>query len=713
MNKKMKLAVSCGLPLLLIAVGVGMWLSPSETDVTHTKEKVRSLFAQNPAAPEVGDDVYDETSMLDQKPYRPRFSANSDAPSSTKRRTNPFRYSRGHIPVSGHKVSTSTAAKPVVPSTATAQAVAAALPPAQQGAAQVSAPVNNASIPQSVAGQKPAATAVGSGQQPSAGANEQNTSQAGTAVPAAASALGMPSQEVMNMFPQMKDPKYQKQLKETDQLLKNLSRALEKAAFSPQQSKRLQNIAKYSKAGTGRLGGSGARGGSSEAKAAANTISSAGEAIAQSMEQNYGKEAADKVRQATGQYAQVVSQAMAIDNEEQRRAALAAAQAAYELQVRRTQMEAIFKQALQAHTDKYKQELTDTFGAETAAAAMGLLEQYPQDIFDASCSTEDPFKALAEVERMFQANLATLVNERHLEELDVNQRLQAVQENVLKSNLEGLSVQLEEQKAAGNKISMEAITDEYLEQLRIDTNARNQEIINTILENDLKDKTPEQKAAWKEQAEKILSAMTEEIVITRQNMPPDQNDQYLAMLAQISDKANNALGQIVLPETQEDIDRREQRQAYLNSIGEMYGPEAGAQVRTLLLKLEKGLISQEEFRQQEQAVLDAHNHIFEANKAKIQKNREKQISQGCRRYEDQIFKSQAFVQYPTKWRDVIKRMIRPEVARMETDLIALSRNEELTEEEYLEQERIIQERTANRINGIFEYVSKEYQERVK
>ena len=708
----MKLAVSCGLPLLLIAVGVGMWLSPSETDGTNTKEKVRSLFAQNPAAPEVGDEVYDETSMLDQKPYRPRFSANSDAP-STKIRTNPFRYSRGYRPVSGHKVSTSTAAKPVVPSTATAQAVAAALPPAQQGAAQVSAPVNNASIPQSVAGKNPAATAVGSGQQPSAGANEQNTSQAGTAVPAAASALGMPSQEVMNMFPQMKDPKYQKQLKETDQLLKNLSRALEKAAFSPQQSKRLQNIAKYSKGSTGRLGGSGARGGSSEAKAAANTISSAGEAIAQSMEQNYGKEAADKVRQATRQYAQGVSQAMAIDNEEQRRAALAAAQAAYELQVRRTQMEAIFKQALQAHTDKYKQELTDTFGAETAAAAMGLLEQYPQDIFDASCSTEDPFKALAEVERMFQANLATLVNERHLEELDVNQRLQAVQENVLKSNLEGLSVQLEEQKAAGNKISMEAITDEYLEQLRIDTNARNQEIINSILENDLKDKTPEQKAAWKEQAEKILSAMTEEIVITRQNMPPDQNDQYLAMLAQISDKANNALGQIVLPETQEDIDRRVQRQAYLDSIGEMYGPEAGAQVRTLLLKLEKGLISQEEFQQQEQAVLDAHNHIFEANKAKIQKNREKQISQGCRRYENQIFKSQAFVQYPTKWRDVIKRMIRPEVARMETDLIALSRNEELTEEEYLEQERIIQERTANRINGIFEYVSKEYQERVK
>ncbi|MBR5609700.1 MAG: hypothetical protein IKW63_05555 [Elusimicrobiaceae bacterium] len=711
MNKKMKLAVSCGLPLLLIAVGVGMWLSPSETDGTNTKEKVRSLFAQNPAAPEVGDDVYDETSMLDQKPYRPRFSANSDAP-STKIRTNPFRYSRGHIPVSGHKVSTSTAAKPVVPSTATAQAVAAALPPAQQGAAQVSAPVNNASIPQTVAGQNPAATAVGSGQQPSAGANEKNTSQAGTAVPAAASALGMPSQEVLNMFPQMKDPKYQKQLKETDQLLKNLFRALEKAAFSPQQSKRLQNIAKYSKAGTGRLGG-GSHGRSSEAKAAANTISSAGEAIAQSMEQNYGKEAADKVRQATGQYAQVVSQAMAIDNEEQRRAALAAAQAAYELQVRRTQMEAIFKQALQAHTDKYKQELTDTFGAETAAAAMGLLEQYPQDIFDASCSTEDPFKALAEVERMFQANLATLVNERHLEELDVNQRLQTVQENVLKSNIDGLSVQLEEQKAAGNKISMEAITDEYLEQLRVDTNARNTEIINNILETDLKDKTPEQKAAWKEQAEKILSAMTEEIVTTRKNMPPDQSDQYLAMIAQISDKANNALGQIVLPETQEDIDRREQRQAYLDSIGEMYGPEAGAQVRTLLLKLEKGLISPEEFHQQEQAVLEANMHVFEAHKAKIQKNREKQISQGCRRYENQIFQSQAFTQYPTKWRDVIKRMIRPEVARMETDLIALSRNEELTEEEYLAQERIIQERTANRINGIFEHVAQEYQERVK
>ena len=274
-------------------------------------------------------------------------------------------------------------------------------------------------------------------------------------------------------------------------------------------------------------------------------------------------------------------------------------------------------------------------------------------------------------------------------------------------------MQLKEQKAAGNKISMEAITDEYLEQLRIDTNASNQEIINSILENDLKDKTPEQKAAWKEQAEKILSAMTEEIVITRQNMPPDQNDQYLAMLAQISDKANNALGQIVLPETQEDIDRREQRQAYLNSVGEMYGPEAGAQVRTLLLKFEKGLISQEEFRQQEKAVFDAYNHIFEANKAKIQKNREKQITQGCRRYENQIFKSQAFTQYPTKWRDIIKRMIRPEVARMETDLIALSRNEELAEEEYLEQERIIQERTTNRINGIFKHVFQEYQERVK
>ena len=119
--------------------------------------------------------------------------------------------------------------------------------------------------------------------------------------------------------------------------------------------------------------------------------------------------------------------------------------------------------------------------------------------------------------------------------------------------------------------------------------------------------------------------MTEEIVITRQNMPPDQNDQYLAMLAQISDKANNALGQIVLPETQEDIDRREQRQAYLNSVGEMYGPEAGAQVRTLLLKFEKGLISQEEFRQQEKAVFDAYNHIFEANKAKIQKTEKNKL----------------------------------------------------------------------------------------
>ena len=709
----MKLAVSCGLPLLLIAVGVGMWLSPSETDGTNTKEKVRSLFAQNPAAPEVGDDVYDETSMLDKNPYRPQIASSSDTP-STKRRTNPFRYSRGHMPVPGNKVSTSTAAKPVKPSTATAQAVAAALPPTQQEVAQVSAPVNNASIPQSVAGQNPAAAGVRSKQPLSSDANAQNNSQAGLGgTSAAAGTSGMPSQEVMNMFPQMKDPKYQKQLKETDQLLKNLSRALEKAAFSPQQSKRLQNIAKYSKGSTGRLGGSGARGGSSEAKAAANTISAAGEAIAQSMEQNYGKEAANKVRQATRQYIQGVDQAMSIENEEQRRAALAAKQAAFEQQVRRTQMEAIFKQALQAHTDKYKQELTDTFGAETAAAAEELLAQYPQNIFDASCSTEDPFIALAEVERNFQANLATLVNERHLEELDVNQRLQTVQENVLKSNIDGLSVQLEEQKAAGNKISMEAITDEYLEQLRVDTNARNTEIINNILETDLKDKTPEQKAAWKEQAEKILSAMTEEIVTTRKNMPPDQSDQYLAMIAQISDKANNALGQIVLPETQEDIDRREQRQAYLDSIGEMYGPEAGAQVRTLLLKLEKGLISPEEFHQQEQAVLEANMHVFEAHKAKIQKNREKQISQGCRRYENQIFQSQAFTQYPTKWRDIIKRMVRPEVARMETDLIALSRNEELTEEEYLEQERIIQERTANRINGIFEYVSKEYQERVK
>ena len=71
------------------------------------------------------------------------------------------------------------------------------------------------------------------------------------------------------------------------------------------------------------------------------------------------------------------------------------------------------------------------------------------------------------------------------------------------------------------------------------------------------------------------------------------------------------------------------------------------------------------------------------------------------------------MQYPTKWRDVIKRMIRPEVARMETDLIALSRNEDLKEAEYLEQERIIQERTASRINGIFEHVAQEYQERVK
>ena len=50
---------------------------------------------------------------------------------------------------------------------------------------------------------------------------------------------------------------------------------------------------------------------------------------------------------------------------------------------------------------------------------------------------------------------------------------------------------------------------------------------------------------------------------------------------------------------------------------------------------------------------------------------------------------------------------------METDLIALSRNEELAEEEYLEQERIIQERTTNRINGIFKHVFQEYQERVK
>ncbi len=719
MSRKRKFSLGCLLPLLFIAFALGLWFWPSETP---KREKVRSLFGQHPVSPEVGEAVYDEKSMLDANPYRPKMNSAESENKYKKFAKRAFRYRPRRRPIPIKKPSTTTASGQVVPSTTTAQAVAAALPPEQAAAV---APANVTSPTQSIVGEQNTPSAMQTSVQrqiPQAQAtalSAQNPAEKAAQAPVGnATTQPMPNKEIMSLFPQMNNPKYQRQMKETDQLLSNLSKALEKAVAVPQQSKRMQNIAKYAKGGagsSGRLGGSGrsSGGGSAASSAAMDAISAGGEAIAQNMEKNYGKKAADQVRQATRQYAQGVNQAMSIDNEEQRRAAVAAQQAAYEQQIRRIQIEEIFKQALKEHKEKYAQELTDAFGAESATAAAEILDKYEQDIFTASHNTEDPVEALMEVEDGFQKQLSTLLKEQHLESEDVDQRLQTVRSNVLTNNLESLTTQLEEQKAAGNKISMEVITDEYLEGLRAEREQINQNIINEVLNSEEMQKmSPAQKAAWQQQAQKILSDMTEEMITARKNIPPDQNEQYSAMIAQISDKATKALGQIELPLTQEEEDARnemnEQNQAYLDYVSKMYGEKAGAEVRTLLLKLQRELITPEEFDAQQQAIFDANRSTFEANKEQAQRDREKEISKSCARYKNQILASKAVKQYPIDFQKIIKRMITQPISQMEEDLILLSREENLSEEDYNARATAISERTNKQVNDIIEYVRGSY-----
>ena len=717
MSQKKKFNYGCLLPLLFIIAGLVVYLWPSGTGKAG---KVRSLFSNNPSAPALEKAVYDETSMLDKNPYRPQYTPTEEK-KSFKSRKAPFHYVRNRSKSKHSRPSTQTAGGLVQPSTATAlaaplveeAAAAAGVAPAQRPGTETVAAKNVPVASPSAAVATPAAVSATGEMKPKPTPQE-----------AAASAGPVLNQEVMSMFPGINNPKHQKQIKETDRLLQNLSKALQKAVSAPQQSKRMQNIAKYAKGGggsSGRFGGNANAGGGSNAaeKSASNAIMSAGEEIAQNMEKNYGAAAGNQVRRATNQYAAAVNRALAIENEEKRRAALAAEEALYQQRIRNAQMEAIFKEALEEHKKKYIQELTEQFGAETAQKAAPLLEQYQQDIFDASYNPELEMEDLMKIESGFQNELEKMVNEQFLEDEDVQLRLQTVRENVLKNNLENLSVQLETQQASGNNLAMNMITEDYLADMRAEMQASNQTLITNMLNSEeLASYTPQQRAYWEKEAKQILETMTDEMIFARKNTPPDQVEQYNALLIQIGDKANGALANISVPPTQEQseslAEMKADHEAYFSYIRDMYGEEAGEQVRTLYLKMQKGLITPEEFEQQTNIIQEQNRETFERNQAelkeKYQKEAEKKIHNSCRSYERQILADKAVTQYPKRWQDLFKRMLRPEINKMEKALVALSREEIESEEEYKRRQDEIYDRTAENINILLAGLYEKYEE---
>ncbi|MBR3603190.1 MAG: hypothetical protein IKL48_00605 [Elusimicrobiaceae bacterium] len=722
MNKKNKIICGILLPLTLITASA-VWYASSNEKSKKPNKKVRSLFGSYANMPTVENGEIDATSMLDEHPYRPKARVSNK--NSRKSRFADFSDGMKDFSRSAHKrPSTNTVAGPVKPSTAT---VEGAVPVAEDVAAAAAsvAPAATGAPAAEQAAQAPANAVVSQKAQTPVATSAATEAQKPAIVAQTPAQKGI-NRELMSMIPALNQPKYQQQLKTTDRLLNNLSNSLQRALASASNNKRMQNISKYAKGGAGGTGGrlGGNRRESPISRATQNIINAAGDAIAQNMEENFGKQAGDKVRQATKSYAASVGQIMSSGmSEEERQQALAAAEAAFQQQVRLTQIESMFNQALDEHKAKYMEGLTDKFGEETAALAEPLLNKYKEDILAVAQNPEATVDDLRKIESEFQVSLGNMVQMNHLEDDNVSVALQEVQGNVVQSNLEHLSGQLAEQQKDGNNITMAgSMSEEDLEKFRLELNTNNQNFIAHVLNSEeMAALSAEKREEWKNKAQVIYNKMTEDLVTARKNTPLDQSQQFYTLQEQIISNANQAMQNIALTLTEEEKREQEaieqQNEAYLNQMKKMYGEEAYSEIRNYFLQLKRGLIDREQYDAQVARIAQENAANYEAYMAEQERKRQQEMQRNIesqmRQYKRDILNSRAVTQFPKTYRNVIARFVSERVNLMKNDLLSLVREKGLSPEELDRKYQDIQKRTQEEIEGFLDVAVSNYNERVK
>lgn len=719
MNKKNKIICGILLPLTLITASA-VWYASSNEKSKKPNKKVRSLFGSYANMPTIENGEFDATSMLDEHPYRPKARVSNK--NSRKSRFADFSDGMKDFSRSAHKrPSTNTVAGPVKPSTAT---VEGAVPVAEDVAAAAAASVAPATTGAPAAEQAAQAPAKAV---PSQKAQTPVATSAATEAKKPAMAAQTPAQkginrELMSMIPALNQPKYQQQLKTTDRLLNNLSNSLQRALASASNNKRMQNISKYAKGGAGGTGGrlGGNRRESPISRAMQNIINAAGDAIAQNMEENFGKQAGDKVRQATKSYAASVGQIMSSGmSEEERQQAAAAREAAFQQQVRLTQIEAMFNKALDEHKAKYMEGLTDKFGDETAASAEPLLNKYKEDILAVAQNPEATVDDLRKIENEFQVSLGNMVQMKHLEDDNVSVALQEVQNNVVQSNLEHLSGQLAEQQKKGNNITMAgSMSDEDLENFRKDLNTKNQNFIAHVLNSEeMAALSAEKREEWKTKALVIYDKMTEELVTARKNTPLDQSQQFYTLQEQIISNANQAMQNIALTLTEEEKRKQQafdqQNEAYLNQIKEMYGEKAYSEIRNYFLQLKRGLIDREQYDAQVARIAQENAANYEEYVRIRQEEMQRNIESQMRQYKSNILNSKAVKQFPPSYKVLIDRFVSEKVNLMKNDLLSLVREKGMSPEEFDRRSKEIQKETQEKIEDFLNDAVRDYNERVR
>lgn len=683
-----KSAVMLGLifaAVCLTGVSINVWRA--------TAKKQEKPLAQFPAYQEISqveESDYDYTTMLDDKPYRPRAEQVQNeaysgpfAPSQYEpfrnRKKGPNRLAR---PTLADKNKTRAAAKTKEGAQASAPAQEAAETTAGSARPQLSMP--------NVAQELPALSSDGAKTQTAVAKADKNRKNA---EPSAAEKI------LSSYYPQTK--KQREQTKKTAALLDNLSKAIESAvgvASDSPKSKRQQNIEKYLKnrgkaaAGVGSVGGKSKKG-SGSAKAvnpeeAVQAIESAAPGIVEQMEKAYGKRAGRRARSIMSNYANDMKKALngAGTDEEKQAAAQAVKEkyqnqlAALDLQEAREQM----NQDLQAYKEAYLEKLTTQFNPQTAAAALPNFEQYIQAVLDSSfkigSTEEETMAALSKAESDLQDGLLAVVKEKNPTFKNPEAALQKINEDVTKSLMEKAA----ESNAAITQEKVAGASDEDVEKLRVSINQSNEAYLNEILASEgFSSLEPDQREAWRKEAQAVLSTLTEEMLLAAKNS--STQEEYQIQSTRLYEKANRALANIEVPLSARQVQAQRQQEEYFAQIADAYGADAAAQVRTWVEQAQNGEITQTQL-EQNQADLFAQKE--EARRAEAVEA----AAQHRAENERNIMSMPEVARLPAEHKKIFRNKMRGIFDEMDRRLTALAQESGLTNQQIeARQNQIIQD----------------------
>ena len=699
-----KSAVMLGLifvAVCLTGVSINVWRATSQK-----QDQPLARFPVYQDMPQVEESDYDFTTMLDDKPYRPRHLQPQQAKPSGS--FMPSRYDRfmpgkkgPHRPaaaISTPQDKTRAAAKPQDGAQAatpkqTAQEPTGQTPGAYSGETEAHGGANR--LPKRVV---PPLTATGA---KTAVATQTDKKQTNTQSSLADKILS-------SYYPQTK--KQKEQTKKTAALLDNLSKAIESAVgmAAPVKSKRQQNIEKYlKKAGkstAGSVGGKGKSGSAAKpainAEEAVQAIESATPGIVEQMEKNYGKRAGRRSRTIMRNYAQDMKKALSgPGTDEEKQAAAAAVKEKYQNELAALDLQEAREQMnldLQTYKNAYLEKLTKEFNPETAAAALPNFDQYIQSVLDSSFklgSTEDEtIAALSKAESDLQDKLLAVVKEKNPTFKNPEAALQKINEDVTKSLLNKAAES--NQSITQEKVSGASETE--MEKLRASINQSNAAYLNEILASEnFSSLDPAQRESWKKDAQAVLDNLTEEMLLAAKNS--STQEEYQIQSTRLYEKANRALANIEIPLSAQQVEDQRRQEEYFAQIADAYGADAAAQVETWVEQARNGEITLSQLEQKQE-------DLFAQKEEKRRAEAAESVARQRAANEQSIMSMPQVANLPAEHKEIFRKKMRAIFDDMDRRVTALAQETGLSEAQIAARQKQIEEDTNKQLNNALSVV---------